>query len=221
MKRILLLMALVLTTPALAEERQCRQTIFSLTPPVFSLVRVHESAPHVYDGSKWQPSCPWDIVHCTSKTSYFRAGRLGLAAAFEKGLVCIVEIDQDNEGQSAWIEERHVTRLRQKSSQAMSDWTGIWSHFDDKITIYQNEKGLKVAGTAVWQGPTIDHFGDFSGISKPNGSHLAIKSGEACKVAMTLVGQFLVVADNQNCGGLNVIFRGIYSRVKRGSRPGR
>lgn len=40
---------------------------------------------------------------------------------------------------------------------------------------------------------------------------MGIGSGPGlCQVALRVVGHFLFAADNQNCGGMNVTFNGLY-----------
>jgi hypothetical protein len=68
--------------------------------------------------------------------------------------------------------------------------------------------------------------GEIEGIVKPEGSSLAFTMGDdktlpytegddyACRVRMRLLGPFLVVVDNNNCGGMNVSFTGAYRRKK-------
>jgi hypothetical protein len=64
----------------------------------------------------------------------------------------------------------------------------------------------------------VVHFGGVHGESKPQGNYLRVeerdKSGHpsGCQVSITLIGPYLVVLDNNRCGGLNVRFSGLWQR---------
>jgi hypothetical protein len=63
-------------------------------------------------------------------------------------------------------------------------------------------------------GPNI---GDLGGSARPHGAVLAYSDGDpdGCRATMTLIGSLLVVADNDQCGGMNVSFTGVYQRKAR------
>jgi hypothetical protein len=58
------------------------------------------------------------------------------------------------------------------------------------------------------------HIGELDHSAKPSLNKLKLGETDddefACKVAMQLVGKFLIVSDNLNCGGANVTFSGVY-----------
>ena len=57
--------------------------------------------------------------------------------------------------------------------------------------------------------------GDIGADAKPSGDKLSFSDAPdegSCEVGMRLVGKFLAVKDNNNCGGNNVSFSGVYQR---------
>ena len=80
---------------------------------------------------------------------------------------------------------------------------------------------LRVDGGAYWPSRQSDrpggpHFGHMSGYATVEGTvaHYSEPGDpQGCQATLRLVGPYLLVADNQRCGGYNVTFTGVY-RVK-------
>lgn len=119
-----------------------------------------------------------------------------------------------------WIRSESVTIGPAERTANMSAWLGIWRYFDNTISITRTKRPagkLKVAGTAFWKGYGDNiHIGELGERVAPVGRVLRIGAADmdkyACKATMRLVGAFLIVADNLNCGGANVSFTGVYKR---------
>jgi hypothetical protein len=96
---------------------------------------------------------------------------------------------------------------------ALSAWLGEWRQGDDTIALSAEGDRIAAEGDAYWPGKTImpANEGSFAGTAAPSGNRLRIVAQD-CEVEMILAGRFLVVTDNQMCGGHNVSFYGIYSR---------
>ena len=71
-------------------------------------------------------------------------------------------------------------------------------------------RALLVAGEATWVrvNPDNVHVGELSGEAAPAGGILTLGGGEEfdCQTTLCLVGPYLIVADNKQCGGVNVTF---------------
>lgn len=98
-----------------------------------------------------------------------------------------------------------------------NDWLGTWKTPASSITIEQQEQGngLHVAGDAIWGIGASAHVGEIDGTLKPEGRYAMTKEGDGkydCAVEFSRVGRFLIVDDNNNCGGMNVSFDGVYVR---------
>ncbi len=116
-----------------------------------------------------------------------------------------------------------------------SAWVGQWAQIESSITIKPLSGGrLKVSGEATYgafdpQRVKIGaiHTGEIGAVAKPEANELSFAMGDDvtlpyrsagrfdCAVKMQRVGRWLLVDDNNNCGGLNVTFRGIYERARR------
>jgi hypothetical protein len=116
---------------------------------------------------------------------------------------------------------------------ALADWLGKWSQIEAAITIEPGSKSgtLSISGDATWGSLDPErvkrgavHLGNIEGITSPNGADLSFAMGDsdtlpvdkgdesACKVWMRRLGAYLLVNDNNNCGGMNVSFGGVYTR---------
>jgi len=85
---------------------------------------------------------------------------------------------------------------------------GVWQNESAKITVTANQGWLHFVGNAIWQGLTDSHFGSFEFDAKPEGDLVSMADG--CEVRIRRVGEFLFAQDNQQCGGVNVSFDGLY-----------
>lgn len=90
------------------------------------------------------------------------------------------------------------------------------------ISFAQQEHELRVKGIALWKGIGNNvHVGELDGRSKQKDGRLEYSDGDSefdCRAKMELIlGRYLIVADNGNCGGANVSFSGIYRKTS--ARP--
>lgn len=103
--------------------------------------------------------------------------------------------------------------------QSFNEIIGNWKFYDNDIKIVKTAKPsvYKVTGNAFWKGFGDNiHIGELDGEAKFTERTLKYGAEEtdeyACKVTMYLVGKYLIVSDNLNCGGANVTFSGVYRR---------
>lgn len=101
-------------------------------------------------------------------------------------------------------------------------WSGDWDYADNsiKITTAKDDQ-LVIKGTAIWKGPADNvHIGELDGTFKHKNGVVEYSDGDGeydCRATLQLAtGNFvnLIVADNMNCGGVNVSFSGIYRKMK-------
>jgi hypothetical protein len=106
-------------------------------------------------------------------------------------------------------------------------WIGVWTPLGWKkqprgavTKIVISDRGapgkLKVEGQAYWfgavvHGERVQHDGSVAGEAAPSENRLRIVDN-GCEVNLTLIGGFLNVQDNRQCGGMNVTFRGVWQR---------
>lgn len=99
-----------------------------------------------------------------------------------------------------------------------SAWLGDWDDHDDHIRLTQaGTHRLRVRGEAYY--PSLDaeepNFGNLDGQAIRTGDRLDYREGSGdsdCRATMRLLGDYLLVLDNGECGGQNVRFRGVYRR---------
>jgi hypothetical protein len=107
-------------------------------------------------------------------------------------------------------------------------WTGAWTPLGLKkqpreavtrlvISTSSAPGNLKVDGHAYWFGAVVNgervtHEGAVEGEAQPNENRLHIAEG-SCEVNFSLIGGFLVVQDNRECGGMNVTFTGVWQKT--------
>lgn len=97
--------------------------------------------------------------------------------------------------------------------QPNASWVGVWQNQSAKISVEGTAVGkLAVEGHALWVGGALKqpHFGEFEATGAQNGGVISTIEGDSCQVAVRLIGDFLVAADNNSCGGMNVRFDGLY-----------
>ncbi len=95
-------------------------------------------------------------------------------------------------------------------------WAGSWVYGSSNIEIRRargNE--LLVSGNAFWHGFGDNiHIGEVAERGRPSGNRLKLGGADEydCRVQMQLIGRYLIVSDNRQCGGVNVTFDGVYRK---------
>jgi hypothetical protein len=116
-----------------------------------------------------------------------------------------------------WVKSRDIREVAFDPAPALTAWIGSWSNGRGRIRISISSGKLHLAGEAEWHGNAgVVHTGDFEGDALPQGNHLHfVEAGaDSCMVDLTLLGKYLVANDNQNCGGMNVRFWGVWKLTR-------
>jgi hypothetical protein len=118
---------------------------------------------------------------------------------------------------SAWIRSDALRVVRYDEHPSLRAWVGTWTGGEDRARIRTGSVAgtLQLVGSAEWHGKYTAHFGDTKGSASPVGNHLHfVESGpDSCTIDMTLLNRYILVSDNQACGGLNARFQGIWKRT--------
>jgi hypothetical protein len=105
-----------------------------------------------------------------------------------------------------------------------NDWLGNWDHPYGSIEIKRGGLGgrLKIDGFMLVPTAQDFHNGAISAEATPRNGTIAFlddgtlpletKCESACRVRMQRIGPWLLVEDNQQCGGAGVSFTGLYHR---------
>jgi hypothetical protein len=96
-------------------------------------------------------------------------------------------------------------------------WLGSWEFYNNSLLITRGAKAgtLRVEGEAFRHGvnPENVHTGEVNGEAAPAAGVLSLDD-DICRATFRLVGPYLIVDDNGDCGGANVTFDGVYRKRK-------
>lgn len=106
-------------------------------------------------------------------------------------------------------------RATDSSPQPVVRWVGVWQNQTAKIIVQSRGDGqLDIRGHAVRTldaNGSHDIYGDFAITGKPESGVVTGKDDDSsCEVSARLVGDYLVVTDDDACGGMGVSFAGMY-----------
>lgn len=114
-----------------------------------------------------------------------------------------------------------LARLRLRESNTMpprTAWLGEWGEGNPQLVIERRGNGLHVTGEAFWPGRPGEHdypttnLGQLDGRLTILGNRARYDDGN-CIVDFTLLQTFLIASDNFRCGGNNVRFRDVLTRL--------
>jgi hypothetical protein len=134
------------------------------------------------------------------------------------GFVCAWFAPSKGNHTVGWIKADTLDIADPDPAPAIAKWLGEWKYAENDIVITDNKLAgfLNVTGNALWKGLGDNvHIGELDGRFATEGNLLEYSDGDDeydCKATMRLIGEFLVVSDNMNCGGVNVSFSGVYRR---------
>lgn len=151
-------------------------------------------------------------VLCPGDACVVKGGAAGIELKRSGDWVCVGLAGKGALGTiSGWLP---VARWQSLSGAPQPDahWVGVWQNEGGKIAITTaSANQLAIEGHAIWVGATgQDHYGVFELTRAQSGGVVSTMEADSCQVAVRLVGDYLVAADNSNCGGMNVRFDGMY-----------
>ena len=202
-----------------------------LTPDAATASVVQPSAARTYfvKDDVLQHGCPNSSVACKNR-AYVTAGDVVLTGPVVGNYSCAIFVGDKGATTVGWIPSTAPADIKDRSP---SDWTGHWVAPEQDLTIVSAAgDSLLVKGEATWgmQDPERRrrggvHTGEVSGTARPIDGMLAFTMGDdgatlpydaadefTCRIRMQRRGPYLVVRDNNACGGANVSFSGVYRR---------
>ena len=173
--------------------------------------------------------CPAATARC-QRRAYIVAGDPVLLGAVQGSLVKAAYSNAEGRPTEGWILRSMVEPVPAPRS-TLSAWRGHWRYDDADIDITPGKRPgrLKASGNAEWGGHDPErvkmggvHVGEFDGEAVLVGDRIIFSDSESsdvggCRVSLRLIGPYLVAADNNQCGGLNVSFSGFYRRTSVGN----
>ena len=178
------------------------------------------------------PGCPNASAACQSKAFVVPGDEVVLSGTLGR-YVCASFANGRGNVTNGWLSDAAVTvSPAAANAPALADWTGRWVGLEQRINIRANAAGeLAIEGDATYGSRDPErvkrgavNMGDISGTVKPVGDTAAFAMGDngtlpyeqagddVCRVRLRRLGPYLAVADNNNCGGHNVSFSGVYRR---------
>ena len=208
---------------AAIEPYTCRNGFFASEQDELRLAKVVGAKDEKLVFHQDDKGCPEGGAKCRSK-AYVVAGDALIVNKVHGEWAC-AWYDGKKQASVGWVK---VSRLQLQTNDAtpgLKQWTGKWRFYTDVgvIEIAQADGKLHVSGDALWHGgrtadglPVV-HTGSVEGTMTPQGSKARLVMDDApysCQVDFTLLGKYLVVRDNGNCGGVNVRFDGVYTQQR-------
>lgn len=220
---VLVFLSLLLATPASAQlegnpENWCRNGHLPRESKDYRLAKIKGAAgDKVYFHDDGHERCPAD-QSCRGKAYVITNDQVIVSRTFGRFACSWFQPRKGNET-VGWIESDRLEWLDSKRQPTEGEWLGEWRAYDNSIRISKATVGeLSITGEAIWGSGSRTHTGKLDHNAKPSADKMNFGDGRGeydCRVAMQLVGPYLVVGDNLNCGGANVSFSGVYQRAKR------
>jgi hypothetical protein len=175
------------------------------------------------------PGCPNNSAGCRAK-AYLMNGDVVLVTNTQGAYRCATFTSGRGVSTTDWLPAASVAPLAPQAIR-LDDWAGQWVIGEQQITITRAGGQLSLKGVATYGASDPErvrrgavNVGDFDVSVAPQSGHVAFTiSGDAtlpydqgeasdCRVRLSLIGPYLVAKDNDNCGGHNVSFTGVYRR---------
>lgn len=180
-----------------------------------------------YDDDFKATAYPAATAVCRKK-SYLVMGDLVLVGKTQGDFNCVVYQSPLAKRQiwtRGWLPSAALTPVAPMASPKTSDWIGTWYHPGGSIEIKNGDGGkLHVEGEMIVPGARDVHTGEIQAQVMPEKDTIAFvddgsipfeKTDEGgCRVRMQRIGPWLLVEDNDGCGGAGVTFTGLYRRKK-------
>lgn len=198
----------------------CRQGFFPSESEEYQIARINGSAKErAYFHDDTRDDCPAG-KGCQAKSYLVPENEVLISRVLNSDWGCAWYTPRKGSPTIGWISMRRLDFLPGGLNLLAQDWLGNWKYYDNSILISKGQGGeLVVKGEAFWKGLGDNiHIGELDDTAKPTGNILKLGENETseydCKATLTLVGKYLVASDNNNCGGANVTFSGVYRKTK-------
>ncbi len=190
--------------------------------------KAHRKLYFVLDPDNERAECPAPGPKCRD-SAYLVAGDVVLTLPGQhKGYLCASYADQTGRPTYGWLPAEALVALPDAKT-GDKDWLGTWRRTEATVKITRTKGGgLAVSGEATYGAHDprrvasgAVNSGDLDGEARRTGDvALVAPSGitsfeaakDECAARMRRIGPYLLVEDNQRCGGMNVSFSGPYAR---------
>ncbi|WP_370178018.1 hypothetical protein [Alteriqipengyuania sp.] len=124
-------------------------------------------------------------------------------------------------GTAGWINigALHIRPLDARPP--LARWLGAWSDgMSADVDILSKDGRTYIVGEAFWPARPEEnewisiHIGEVNDRLAIAGHRATYADENLCELELTLLPDFLLIADNRKCGGANVSFSGVYTRAR-------
>ena len=164
--------------------------------------------------------CPKDKPCGSRQKAYLVSGDVVFAGPLNRGFRCVYYGSSNGKIVAGFIPAENLKAIAEDNGMSIDFLIGTWKYESNSIEIKASAAG-KVSGDgqAYYQTAETVNEGSFSAQAPlaAGQKELVFKEGNdesSCVVKLHRRGPYLVASDNNNCGGLNVSFSGIYSKAK-------
>ncbi len=197
----------------------CRNGAFPSDTDAFKLGRVAgQKGSRVYFYGD-DEGCPGPAAKCRQKAYLIPGDRVIVSHAFGDWLCAWYQPARGTET-VGWLPAGRLEVTAAEVDPPAASWLGEWGFYDNSLKLSRGKEAgaLRVEGAATWVGinPGNVHVGEVSDEGVPAGNVLRLGGEDEydCRATLRLVGPYLVVSDNKQCGGANVTFDGVYRRKR-------
>jgi hypothetical protein len=181
----------------------------------------------------FQKGCPNSSAACKDK-AYLVPGDEVVISGGSGDFVCASYANRKGAVTDGWLPRAAVTIVREELVALPDGWTGRWQSGPEQSIAIEaggDQGKLKIKGDATWGASDPGriargavNIGELDGEAVVRGAGLSFGMGENgplpydaadeydCRVQMRRLGPYLLVKDNNRCGGHNVTFTGVYRR---------
>jgi hypothetical protein len=115
-----------------------------------------------------------------------------------------------------WVDN---TALAEQPQPTEADWAGKWTFYNvpGYLGIVRKGGGYYIHARMIHPTPASENLGSMKGNLKVEGSRAIYSEGPQeyqCTANLVRAGRFLIVRDNEACGGVGVRFNGVYTRAR-------
>ena len=215
-----LALGLLAATPAFAQDDTlCRNGLFPTEPP-FAVADVTGK------GRLWfhddADGCPDTGEAACRARAYVLPGDAVVIGKAQGPYTCAFYPSRGG-GTAGWVETARLLPRDTEPEPSAAAWSGTWtSEGNPEVTLREDDGILMARGKAWWPGPVPTrayptvHVGEIDGPLHVTGNRATYADEDLCEIVFTLLGDRLVSADNNRCGGANVSFSGVLRRKRGG-----
>ena len=178
---------------------------------------IREERTYLY--KQTQP-CAKDKPCGSRQKAYLVSGDVVFAGPPNQGFRCAYYGSSDGKIVAGFIPIENLKALVEDNGMSIDFAIGTWKYDSDSIVIKAAAAGqVSGDGQAYYQTAETVNDGAFSAQAPlaAGQKELVFKEGNdesSCVVKLHRRGPYLVASDNNNCGGLNVSFNGIYTKAR-------